>query len=233
MAEKYPSWSPYNYTLNNPVKYIDPDGKQPWPIAKLFNSARRIIVSGWLRNSNSAMHGGVDIAHLSNSGQISGGAVQATHGGKVTVSQSNNKTAGNWVVITNGDLRTRYLHMSDTPLVKLNETVKEGETIGYVGSTGRSEAPHTHYEVQRLVDGEWQKVNPVSGGQEQVTPSDQVDLIDPQKIIDERDGVNSRSRSFNEKLNSFSNWLDKLNSKLESFNKKLDQKLENNNSNVE
>lgn len=28
LAEKYPGWSPYNYTLLNPVKYVDPDGKQ-------------------------------------------------------------------------------------------------------------------------------------------------------------------------------------------------------------
>ena len=29
MAEKYPEWSGYNYTLNNPVVYVDPDGEMP------------------------------------------------------------------------------------------------------------------------------------------------------------------------------------------------------------
>ncbi len=28
MAEKYPGWSPYNYTMLNPVKYVDPDGRE-------------------------------------------------------------------------------------------------------------------------------------------------------------------------------------------------------------
>jgi len=28
LAEKYPSWSPYNYVLNNPVGMVDPDGKE-------------------------------------------------------------------------------------------------------------------------------------------------------------------------------------------------------------
>ena len=27
LASKYPGWSPYVYTLDNPLKYVDPDGK--------------------------------------------------------------------------------------------------------------------------------------------------------------------------------------------------------------
>jgi hypothetical protein len=30
LADKFHSWSPYNFVLNNPIKLVDPDGRAPW-----------------------------------------------------------------------------------------------------------------------------------------------------------------------------------------------------------
>ncbi len=51
---------------------------------------------------------------------------------------------------------TRYAHLSRLA-VAAGDTVKKGDLIGYVGSTGRSTGPHLHYEVR--VDGV--AVNPI------------------------------------------------------------------------
>jgi murein DD-endopeptidase MepM/ murein hydrolase activator NlpD len=47
-------------------------------------------------------------------------------------------------------VKTRYAHMSRTA-VQVGQTLRRGDRLGYVGSTGLSTGPHLHYEV--LVNG--------------------------------------------------------------------------------
>nr|WP_232771357.1 peptidoglycan DD-metalloendopeptidase family protein [Colwellia sp. 12G3] len=74
-----------------------------------------------------------------------GTPVVAAGNGKVTHSTFN-KYNGNYVFIQHGNgIVTKYLHFSKRA-VKKGDRVKQGQTIGYVGSTGMSQAPHLHYE---------------------------------------------------------------------------------------
>ena len=55
---------------------------------------------------------------------------------------------GNMVDIDHGNgLITRYGHMSKLN-VEVGDTVTRGQTIGFIGSTGRSTGPHLHYELR-------------------------------------------------------------------------------------
>ena len=70
--------------------------------------------------------------------------------GNTIVIESNRKFNGKTV-------QFRYAHMQDGSLnLKPGQTIKAGDIVGKVGSTGRSSGPHLHFEV--IVDG--QKVDP-------------------------------------------------------------------------
>lgn len=74
-----------------------------------------------------------------------GTPVRAAGDGRVSQS-AYNKYNGHYVFIQHGNnIVTKYLHFSKRA-VKPGQRVKQGQIIGYVGSTGMSEAPHLHYE---------------------------------------------------------------------------------------
>jgi murein DD-endopeptidase MepM/ murein hydrolase activator NlpD len=57
--------------------------------------------------------------------------------------------------------QTRYAHLSRAAEgVRVGAPVRRGQVIAYSGNTGLSTAPHLHYEVRRLGDG--QALNPVA-----------------------------------------------------------------------
>ncbi len=89
-------------------------------------------------------HRGVDYA------ANRGTPVMAAGDGKV-IRSSYDKYNGNHVFIQHGEKYvTKYLHFTKRK-VKVGQTVKQGDVIGTVGSTGLASGPHLHYEF--LVDG--------------------------------------------------------------------------------
>ncbi|RIA08912.1 peptidase M23-like protein [Flavobacteriaceae bacterium MAR_2010_72] len=80
--------------------------------------------------------------------------------GDGVVTRADNRAAGygNHIVIDHGyGYESLYAHLYKYN-VRDNQRVKRGDLIGFVGSTGRSEAPHLHYEIFK--DGE--RINPIN-----------------------------------------------------------------------
>ena len=92
---------------------------------------------------NGAHHDGVDIPARP------GTAIRAAESGRVV--HSGNKLAGygNMVILKHaGKLSTVYAHNRKN-LVRIGQFVEKGQIIAEVGSTGRTTAPHVHFEVRR------------------------------------------------------------------------------------
>lgn len=87
-----------------------------------------------------------------------GTPVYATGDGKIVRADNTASGYGNHIVINHGfGYESLYAHLHKYN-VKKGQNVKRGDIIGFVGSTGRSQAPHLHYEVSK--DG--QRINPIN-----------------------------------------------------------------------
>ena len=109
---------------------------------------RRHPVLGYTR-----MHRGVDFAARP------GAPILAAGDGRITYARRNG-SYGLYVRIRhNSRYQTAYAHMRAIRRgIRMGARVRQGQVIGFVGSTGRSSGPHLHYEI--LVDG--RQVNPLS-----------------------------------------------------------------------
>jgi len=130
------------------VRQITPDagtvvasGSFVWPV-------QGRITQNWIW-----YHPGIDIANKSLP------PVLAADAGTVTVAGwPDNYGYGNRIVIDHGNgTKTLYAHLSGINVIP-GQTVRRGDVIGRMGSTGRSTGPHLHFEIIRG----GVKINPLS-----------------------------------------------------------------------
>lgn len=118
----------------------DPESAVPtsWPLTE------RGFVTQPLLERAGGDHPGLDIA-------IPTGSYIRASGAGTVVDAGDEEVYGRYVVIDHGNgYRTRYAHASETMVVP-GQRVRKNEVIALSGSTGRSTAPHLHFEV--LLDG--------------------------------------------------------------------------------
>jgi|GEM_PF-224220 len=121
-----------------------------WPVQGRITSG-----FGWRRNPYSSRlreyHEGIDIA------APYGTAIRAAGDGVISFS-GYKASWGNVVIISHGfGFVSQYAHNSSL-LVKAGATVKRGQIIARLGSTGRSTGPHLHFGIAQ--NGKW--INPLS-----------------------------------------------------------------------
>jgi len=125
-------WSLYG-SAGTPV--VVPDGQFIYPVTGFTVSSP----FGWRTVPYREFHSGVDLA------VGCGTPIVAAADGVVTYAGWNN-SLGNYTEISHGSLSTGYGHQASI-VVTVGEQVKQGELIGYVGSTGMSTGCHVHFQA--------------------------------------------------------------------------------------
>ncbi len=115
-----------------------------WPLDRKYQNITTYFGYDAWRSGN---HYGIDIAEYG----IGGANIYAAQSGTVITAYNNsgwNGGYGNYVVIDHGGgLSTLYAHCVSTTVVA-GQTVRKGDVIGYVGTTGWSTGNHLHFETR-------------------------------------------------------------------------------------
>ena len=123
--------------VSTATSYITGSGQFIWPVPGYRYCSR------WYGGN----HKGVDIC------AAAGTPIYASAGGTVTKAGYNKAGAGTGygysIIISHGNgYTTVYAHCLSLA-VSAGQTVRQGQLIGYVGSTGRSSGNHCHFEIRR------------------------------------------------------------------------------------
>lgn len=143
------SYEVYYFEENEDNKgYFDVDGNSTQKMFLKAPVAFKYISSGYTNGMRYVEAFNVSTGHRAIDYAADYGApIRAVGDGTVTSAGWNSGGYGNLTKIRhNGTYSTNYAHQSKM-LVRVGQKVKQGQIIGYVGSTGFSTGPHLHYEM--------------------------------------------------------------------------------------
>lgn len=114
------------------------------PLAEPMGVPARLTSNYGLRvdpfTKRPAWHNGIDMAAYYKAPVVAGGPGEVTYSGRMS-------GYGRMVEVDHGyGFKTRYAHLHSISVAK-GDTVAIGDTVGLMGSSGRSTGPHLHYEV--------------------------------------------------------------------------------------
>ena len=115
-----------------------PLSKDSYWISSAFGKRKNPFSGEWKE------HKGIDLA------AAEGTPVYAIKDGNIEYCIKNDSVFGNYVIIShdNGSMTSVYAHLSKIAVNKY-DSIKKGEIIGYVGSTGMATGSHLHFEIRK------------------------------------------------------------------------------------